>query len=235
MEVNPVRTPEHVLSLRLFGSAARNETDAHSDLDVLAVYSGRPSSIERMELHSRVKAVLGEKVELAEYEAGRISEFFRSGHLFAWHLKNESISIAERPDDFFSSLPMPAPYISGRRDAWDFLTLTDSIIESLCGGESSPEFELGILFVATRNFAMCLSAADGSRPVFSRYSPYEADLKVPFPLDRDQFEILIRCRKSSTRGTQSPNPRLDSAVQMAKDVRAWMALCLDEQAIGERK
>ena len=55
----------HVSSLSVFGSAARDELTANSDVDVLVDFSETPGYIEFMRLNFYLEALLGRSVDLA--------------------------------------------------------------------------------------------------------------------------------------------------------------------------
>lgn len=224
--VRPLPVPDCISSLRLFGSTVRGELDDLSDIDVLAVYADKPQPEVRAALLDLLIKVFGHTVEVAEYEERRIRSFFETGHLFAWHLQAESVSIAQHEDVFFLSLPTAAPYLTAGEDAGDFLSLARGILDSVESGNFAPTFEAGLLFVASRNFTLCLSAAVGARPDFSRYSPYRLDSLPPYPLAQTEYERLMRCRKASVRGAAVDAFQPTEARSVAAKVVFWMTDCL---------
>ena len=53
-----------VASLRLFGSVARDQAAAGSDVDVLVAFDGEPTFRRFMQLRFRLEALLGTRVDL---------------------------------------------------------------------------------------------------------------------------------------------------------------------------
>lgn len=191
-----------VISLRLYGSCCRGDSDELSDVDVLAVYEKTPTDKVRDAVHCQVKGMFNRKVDLAEYSAPRMREFFARGHLFAWHLFSESESLTSERDSFFEELGAPAPYKEARTDAGSFLELVRSgSREVYCKG-ASVIYEAGLAYLASRNVAICVSYALNGQPDFSRYAIYRVcqRLGVAIGVDRGDYERLIQCRFASIRG-----------------------------------
>ena len=69
-------------SLVLFGSKARHDSEAGSDVDLLGIYDGE-----------KIKSIAHESVHLFLYPEKTILEKMTSGDLFALHLKEESIPL----------------------------------------------------------------------------------------------------------------------------------------------
>ncbi|MGB9096953.1 hypothetical protein [Erwinia sp.] len=74
-------------SLILFGSKARHDSEASSDIDLLGVYDG-----------DKIKSISHDSVHLFLYPEKTILDKMTSGDLFALHLKEESIPLYG--DDF---------------------------------------------------------------------------------------------------------------------------------------
>jgi predicted nucleotidyltransferase len=53
-----------ITSLRIFGSVARDEASADSDVDILVGYAEPPSFLEFMRLKGHLEDILGAKVDL---------------------------------------------------------------------------------------------------------------------------------------------------------------------------
>lgn len=194
--------PYPVLSLRLYGSFGREDFDGLSDVDVLAVYETQPSDTIRSAVRDYLLRRFSRKVDLAEYARPRIEEFFKTGHLFAWHLYAESSSLAEGRDSFFDGLGPPAPYGAAHSDALGFLDLLRSSTQETLKAGVSLVYEAGLMYLASRNIGICTSYSLSERPDFSRYAIYEAcrKLKVGEMLAREEYDRLIHCRFASIRG-----------------------------------
>lgn len=64
-QVKPdIEAKYHINSLALFGSVARGDDNANSDVDLLVEFSSTPDLLTFIELEERLKAVLGRNVDL---------------------------------------------------------------------------------------------------------------------------------------------------------------------------
>ncbi len=61
---NEISGKYHINSLALFGSVARGEDNANSDVDLLVEFSTTPDLLTFIELEERLKEVLGRNVDL---------------------------------------------------------------------------------------------------------------------------------------------------------------------------
>ena len=214
--------PESLISLRLFGSAARGQHDLKSDVDVLAVYAQTPSADERHQVKAVVQQLVGDvSVDLAEYSKDRILHFFQTGHLFSWHLYRESNSLLGT--DFISEGLRPEPYREAISDTRRFIALVESSIQALQDENSTVVFEAGILYLASRNIAMCLSWLLSASPNFQRFAPFDIshDADVTSPFTKKEYEILVNCRFASTRGTTVTPPERKEIIELAHRIIRW--------------
>lgn len=78
-------------ALVLFGSKARHDSDASSDIDLLGVYDG-----------DKIKSITHDSVHLFLYPEKTILEKMKSGDLFALHLKEESVIL--NGEDYISEI-----------------------------------------------------------------------------------------------------------------------------------
>ncbi len=63
-EVTALFEKYHVKTLRVFGSAARGESTAHSDLDLLVTFSKPVSLLQMVGLERELSSIVGRKVDL---------------------------------------------------------------------------------------------------------------------------------------------------------------------------
>lgn len=174
----------------IFGSMTRGEVSSSSDADVLVIQDSPKSDSFP---HS-----------WSVYSKKTIESYFADGRLFAWHLHLEAVQVYPRSGSgFIADLGTPAPYCSLAQDLDDLQLLLENSLFELQNGSPSPIYELGLTYTAIRDIAMAASWSMLARPSFSRYAPYELPVRCPLPLAI--YEIAMRARHASTRGTAEPN------------------------------
>ena len=173
----------------IFGSTTRGEVAATSDVDVLVIPDKNSN-----DFYPSTWSV---------YSKETIESYFSKGRLFAWHLYLEAVRIYPRSGTgFLAELGAPAPYLSIVDDLEDLTFLLQSTLLELRQNSPSQIYELGLAYTAIRDIAMAASSVMLPRPSFSRYAPYE--LPVPCPLPLEVYEIAMKSRHASTRGTPEP-------------------------------
>lgn len=208
----------------LFGSAARGDADAASDIDVLLVYPDEPQRSERELAKRAARERLGKECAFAEYTWSRLSAMFADGHLFAWHLYHE----AKRLDTGLSatgnsSFPRPGPYRSARLDAANFLGLLGSCIGAVEDRPETVTYEAGLAYVAVRNIGMSLSALALPRPGFDRHVPFRVTraLGESGPCDERVYASMIEARHASQRGLPAPNVEPTTLLPALRQACDW--------------
>lgn len=200
-----LRVPPELLSLRLFGSFARGDSDANSDLDVLVVLkkSVKPSAGE---MEGLIQEIFHKTATLTYYSYARMVELHRQGHLFAWHIYLESKELLSAGNiDVIQRLGPPAKYISAYRDVNLLRSILLSIEGSIVNCPRNIVYEAGLAYVCCRNIALVVSTYNSSFPDFSRYSPYNVSfLDYLFPISRSQYDLWIQSRHSGMRGAAIP-------------------------------
>jgi hypothetical protein len=173
----------------VFGSITRGEVSSSSDVDVLVIQ-------DCAEPHCFPPS-------WSVYSKRTIEDYFAAGRLFAWHLYLEAVQVYPRSGPgFLAGLGKPAPYCSMAADLADLrLLLVESMLE-LENNSPSPIYELGLAYTAIRDIAMAASWVMLDTPSFSRYAPYQLPIRCPLPLLT--YEIAMRARHASTRGTAEP-------------------------------
>lgn len=172
--------------LYIFGSAVRGEVSPTSDIDVLAVPLGNRQ--------------LEYPASWSVYSPAVIQSYFESGRLFAWHLHLEAKCIhSANPVPYISSLGIPAPYSSARKDIDDLECLLRESLREIQSGTTNLIYELGITYTAIRDIAMSASWALLDRPCFSRDAPFL--LPIPCPISPKTYRGAMLARHSSTRGS----------------------------------
>lgn len=173
----------------IFGSMTRGEVSSSSDVDVLVIQdSPEPDSFPP---------------SWSVYSKKTIESYFAGGRLFAWHLYLEAVQVYPRSGSgFIADLGAPTPYYSLAEDLDDLQLLLENSLFELQNDSPSPIYELGLIYTAIRDIGMAASWSMLAKPSFSRYAPYEIPVRCPLPLDI--YEIAMRARHASTRGTPEP-------------------------------
>jgi hypothetical protein len=173
----------------IFGSMTRGDVSPSSDVDVLVI--------------QEIPDQIAFPPSWSVYSKKTIETYFSTGRLFAWHLHLEAVRVYPRSGlGFLAELGEPAPYTSLATDLEDLrLLLQDALLE-LRNSSPSPVYELGLAYTAIRDIAMAASWQLMARPSFSRYVPYEIPIRCPLPLD--VYEVAMRSRHASTRGSVEP-------------------------------
>jgi predicted nucleotidyltransferase len=212
----------------LFGSAARGDADASSDIDVLLTYRIEPTAVQRRDAQAMAEALVGGKCSFAEYSDRRIAELFELGHLFAWHIFQEA-----RPIDLTTShvepLSRPKPYRDGLTDATQFQRLLISTINELRNGSESLIYESGIAYLALRNIGMSLSYQVSSSVDFTRWAPFGLSrmMRMDDPCSLNTYEKLIAARHASQRGTRPPSIQACSLLNELLQAERWAAQVIE--------
>lgn len=221
-----------LIGLYLFGSAARGDSDDASDLDVLAVYDEQPGVALRKCVLNSVVEKFGDRVTLAEYSFNRLATMFDDGHLFAWHLYQESKSVQIpglilKQSSFFNP---PAPYTAGIEDATRFVGLLNSIASEVRDESCSLVHEAGLAYLALRNIAMSLSIRLQRRADFTRNSPLNVSktLAIHPPCSDIDFDVLVAARHASQRGFLPPAINGDDFREVIDHSLAWAYTILEK-------
>jgi predicted nucleotidyltransferase len=218
--MNALSLPDSLLSLRVYGSFSRGDNDGLSDVDVLAVYGRRPTVDVRNAVRNEVAKVFPGKLDLAEYSKPRIAQFYKEGHLFAWHLYRESRNLSPSTDFFFEALGEPAPYKAALADAIGFAKLLRTSQDEIDKVGVSLVYEAGLMYLASRNVAICASYGFNKKPDFSRWAIYNvcSRLAIDALVERHDYEELIRCRFVSIRGRTGSVPTKDWLLKTAQSL-----------------
>jgi predicted nucleotidyltransferase len=214
-----------ILSHRLFGSHARGESDADSDIDVLLVVESPNIRVEDIARDLN----LSSNADISIYTASRIEKMFAGGHLFAWHLYLESIPYSsDRREDWFKALGAPAAYLDDNSDIGEFLNTLEEAIVSFEAGENIV-FEAGICHLACRNLGLFLSHAHCGRPDFSRYAAINLRSDAKLQLTKEAYDQLAMCRRISKRGLSPKGLCMATISESIQCVAAWATYLKDHQ------
>jgi hypothetical protein len=193
-----------LLAIYVFGSVARAQGDAQSDLDVLAIVADGCGKVDEGDVLAHIPQQMRNfDPSISWYGLARIAEMFGNGDLFAWHLHHEALPIFD-PESILLGLGKPAPYSTGFEDVAFFEALLCSIPHNLETMPANAVYELGLVYVCLRNIGMAASGKIAGKPNFSRYSPYELPGMAPPPMTRSEYDVAMACRMAGQRGIVPP-------------------------------
>lgn len=217
----------NLIAVYLFGSAARGDVDARSDLDLLAVVEDGRGKVSVEDVLAYVpRELVGLEASVSWYGRNRLSHMFGNGELFAWHLHQETCPLHE-VEPFLENLGKPAPYRDGAADVASFNTILSGIPNQLLAAPGNAVYELGLIYVCLRNICMAASWTLCPRPDFSRYSPFRLNNFTPAPITISDYELAMTCRMAGQRGLPPPARVEPSRVaEIHASLAPWaVALC----------
>lgn len=177
------------MDIYIFGSLVRGDLDKYSDVDLLLIQDEKLDSPKNLD-----------KQKFSIYTKKRIQELWKEGNPFAWHLYLESKLVHSSGDiDFLRALGRPARYNNLSSDLIKFYQLYITSLDSYQKIKKSDIFDLGMIFLAIRNFATCYSLGRLNTYHFNRDSAFRLE-KNNLKISEECFRILEKCRIASTRG-----------------------------------
>jgi hypothetical protein len=194
-----------------FGSVCRGQIDSLSDIDMLAIVNGRDDRFNPN--------------DYSIYSYARISELWKQGNPFAWHLYLESKLIYASDDtDFIRDIGNPTPYKNGYVDCLKFYEIFLSAKESIDESNLCEIFDLSSVFLGIRNFATCYSLHSGLKPDFSRNAARNLG-NASVPIDESIYENLEKARVLCTRGLGEllTPTEIFSAKRALGEIESWMS------------
>lgn len=193
----------------VFGSVCRGDSTPTSDVDVLVV----PFDVASSQFPQNWSV----------YSPELLSEYFKVGRLFAWHLYLEAKCVfSPRSEYFLTSLGSPAPYSTASDDIDDLEVLLNEALNELAAGTENVIYELGITYTAIRDLAMSASWSLLGSPCFGADAPYR--LPVAPPLPRETYHQAMMARHASTRGVRLDfDPANTAAVVANASLKSWVA------------
>lgn len=172
----------------IFGSICRGEIDKQSDIDMLAI-------IDEQKQQEQF-----DKNKFSIYTINRLTDLWKEGNPFAWHLFLESkLVYSDNSQDIFKKWGEPNQYINMKSDLDKFYSLFLKAVESLKTSADSQIFDLSMIFLSIRNFSSCYSLGQLNDYNFSRYSALNLKSNK-LAISKSCFAILERARLLSTRG-----------------------------------
>lgn len=214
-------------SVYLYGSSARNEQAIHSDTDILVLFKAPKPNLEDFQGLSELDLVEA-SVDLSYYSLKRITEMYREGHLFAWHLYKEA-KFLSGADDILDDIGEPEPYSNLYDDVYPLVELMKSSRDRLMASPINLVFEAGLLFVSARNIAMSSSYFSNEGVTFSAFAPLiVSNFQKPFPISKFDYETLRSARLASVRGLSSPQLNVDWVLSVGAKLIDWAEVVVDD-------
>ena len=205
-----------------FGSVCRGEVSPSSDVDILAVVEGSDPRFD-----ANVYSV---------YSYKRLSELWREGNPFAWHLSIESKLIYSADNvDFIKTLGCPSPYKNCLNDCNKFHLVFKDARASIAQRSPSSVFDLSTVFLSIRNIATCFSLGTSFFPNFSRHSALRLG-SDSIPLSASVYQIFERARVLCTRGygLKLSEEEVGTAIQHLGEIEDWIIQLLKKVEVYER-
>ena len=198
-------------ALVLFGSTARGDSDAGSDVDV-AAFGESTTMADLIGLKTRLSRCVGEHVSLSVYSKATAELMASSGSLFLWHLRLEGKVITQKSDWFGTLLRSLVPYSKRKAEADldTFASVLKDTADALRQTEATLLFEAANLFAVLRSLGMIASMLD-QQPCFSRLGPIRhlvARIGNSFSLSENEVDVLRDARLFYS-GKVSQRPELD--------------------------
>lgn len=193
-----------------FGSVCRGEIDLGSDIDLLAIVDGYDERFDP-NLYSI-------------YTLSRVSQIWKQGNPFAWHLSMESkLLFSEDKKDILKELGKPEKYTNTTTDCTKFYTIFSNSVSSIQATNDSIIFDLSTIFLAIRNFATCYSLGMTNTPDFSRNSARRLNSNS-IPISNESYKIYERSRILCTRGYGEylSLKEIDIAKKEIPKINSWM-------------
>jgi hypothetical protein len=168
-----------------FGSVCRGDVSLGSDVDLLTV-------VERFDARFSPDTY-------SIYSYRRITEIWKEGNPFAWHLSREAkLLYASDNTDFLGSLGSPEAYRNCAADCEKFYVLFRDATTSPTNHSTTRVFDLSTVFLSIRNIATCFSLGVLAQPDFSRHSALHLG-EHSLEISRKPYEVLERSRILCTR------------------------------------
>lgn len=187
-----------IKNVSLFGSTTRNDQDHLSDIDVIVIVTDGMGTVPETEVFHLIPQVNQSKISITWYGFQKLQMMFAEGHLFSWHLFQESTPVGDWKS-IAEIMGKPQNYDTAIEDIDGLIDLLNSSNMQLLQASPNSTYELGLIYLCARNIAMSASWHLSPKPNFGRLSPYEIS-NPTFPVTHAEYEILTKCRMASQRG-----------------------------------
>lgn len=212
----------------IIGSEARGNRETGSDIDILMVSKGDKSELL---LPILKESFPPESIfDICHYTHEGIQGLVASGSLFAWHIKKESRPIFDKNNWLNKCLENLSAYSNHLNDISTLLELSQDVLNSVMESSLSSIYDAGILSTSVRNTSIimsdhigCVDFSPRAHLTFNSLAPQEIEM----PLNNDDIDMLLSCRRESERGVKSYGSRcLLSLPDIASKVIRWQENCI---------
>lgn len=191
-------TQDNILSIIKFGSSARAEEDAYSDVDVCIITT---EAITESEIEGIKRDYhLPHDTEIIVYSAEQFETMTAYGSLFLWHLKLEGKVLFDR-NYFEESIKKLSVYEKHLCELDFHANLLRDVSYSMERLRIVNELDLSQLFTICRNTCMILSHFK-KEFAFGRNSAYQTAKRIYYdlPLTEEEYNYLAKWKLRYERG-----------------------------------
>lgn len=190
-----------ILSIIIFGSAARGESDAYSDVDVCVI----TRNILDTSQSDILKKIISEQYTLSSedvtiYASSQIEDMIEYGSLFLWHVKLEG-KILFDVGYFKEAIDKLSRYDKHLSELYYHSELIDDVARSVAIFSVVNELDLSQIFTVCRNTCMIL-AHYNNEYAFGRNSAFLAASRIypDLPLTQQEYTDLSKWKLRYERG-----------------------------------
>lgn len=199
------------MEIYAFGSVVRGEIDNFSDIDLLIL----------KDINEKLVDIDREKYSI--YTVQRLSELWKEGNPFAWHLFIESKCVfTPNRVPFIQSLGKPNSYKNCTNDLLKFYKLFIDSKNSISANHYSLDFDLSMIFLSIRNFASCFALGIINKHEFSRDSALRIG-EYSIKINQEVYNSLKQARLLATRavGEYISEENLDELTNEFPEIEKW--------------
>lgn len=159
---------KEVEAIYLFGSYARKDYDAFSDIDFFVLISNCNEN-EYIETKKSIAEQLKIPLDwLSLYRLNKTNEMIKYGSYFLWHLKIEGIKLYDKNDLFYNKLLNIPEYTRAKEDLVEYSQIYQDITKSIEIDLSTISYELNLIAAIIRNASIAVAHMNGIH-LFGRY------------------------------------------------------------------
>jgi predicted nucleotidyltransferase len=201
MNITKLKKAKEILSMVLFGSAARRDNDSSSDKDYF--FLCQDMSLQSFLKIKRIKiaSLVEDDVNISAYRLADVKIMAAEGSLFLWHLKLQGRIVFSKNsviENIFDSLK---EYNAYKKDLEYYDELLNDVKASLAQWKILDEFDLSLLFTIVRNTCILLSHYLGA-PKYGRSNAfiYVKSVYNDLPLGEHVYQELCSWKLWYERG-----------------------------------